>query len=1683
MELAEKSRALLRFLQASAALRRKRVVAYGPTDKVLWFHEIPQDRPECRSPFFPGGAEEPLDQWLEIVKPRRPACPAVPALLKAWVNPETLEDPSKQPDLPPRITIPPPNGSAQPSEVIEIEDHPEVQDAWLEYLVDEWEPWSRKMLEYQRVQHVYGTVDFMRRRLEETEELYELVLAIGLVQWRDPDGQTIKRHLLTAPAEITLEAARGILTVTPAASFEGFRYELDMLPQPPNLPEDELTDALDDLDMEAWNRQKVAAVLRIIANRASAYAQVHEEDWEPLKQSDHVLRVVYAPALVLRQRRSRGYDELVNGFISLAESPRTLPLTLPWKRFILEGSPSPEPENDSPVCEPRFQETERLYFPLATNDEQRRIAEALQRTPYVLVKGPPGTGKSRTIANLICHLLATGKRVLVTAHAPRALTVLRDLLPKGIPDLCVTAIGATREDQRLLEESVHRILAQRDRWTGETAAREKIARLEEECRRLEAERAKIDRRLRQFREAETYKHKIAGTYEGTAAQIARQVDQDRHAYDWFPEVQYEDGLCPLTSRELAFVAEFHATLTDERLGELRLTTDAAGLPPPESFDAAAEAERAACRKESLLAARNVPREKLAVLESLGDEEIGVFSDFLHTIDRSVERLRLGLGDAVEEIARDVLAERTDVWRSLADELAAFVERAEDLLKRLGSTEVTVPADYDLGRLQTDARRRFEHLVSGGWKGFWVLAPSVLRQTQYIERECRVDGRPVRDVKQLEMLLTFLDCKSVLEQWRRAWPAPPRLKGGSLNRSTRECAEITQDLKTLIDLPSDGNAGSLAPVSHSERVRLHEASCRREWLDAAELELARRALQAARAPFQRWTEEIRSLGDNAHPCLVRMAEAIARRDSAAWREAWEQRRQVQDEQRRFSRYEDLIRSLLQACPALRTVLEDTRGDSAWQRRIAQIDRAWAWSAARSWLRDLADPKRYDELISQRQRLENQLEKTVRELVEERAWKAFFERLDDRTAQNLTAWSKAIKRIGGGTGKFAQKHRRAARKYLMECIPEIPAWIMPLHRLWDTIRPEPGLFDTVIVDEASQAGIDSLILFLLAKRIVVVGDDKQNSPERVGILEDDIARLTRDHLGDFHFREEFRPDTSLYDHAERAFGNVISLREHFRCVPEIIRFSNDLCYSNAPLIPLRQPPPERLPPLRATFVSKGYVEGNGSRIHNREEALEIVRTIARCCNDEQYDNKTMGVIVLQGHAQVELIEQMLAESLEPSVRQERKLRCGVPASFQGDERDVIFLSMVVAPDHRFRALTGIADQRRFNVAMSRARDQIWLFHSVQAHDLSPHDLRFQALSFVTSARLPDEVYEELDRLEKAAAATPRNPGEQPDPYESWFEVDVALELLRRRYRVRSQYEVAGYRIDLVVEGLDNRLAVECDGEAWHGADVFERDMARQRQLERVGWTFVRIRESEFYADRTRAVERVIDECNRLGIYPADYGSESQSELDETEAEQPAGDGSLAGQETTTDEPPPSDAQSGPFTGYSSDSGFPDPRAATGFAVRDVLRRIIEKDGPLTKASLFSLYVKGCPAVNRAGKTVKGLLNRELYRMERNGEIIIENELGGRSLESQVVRLEGTPRVRERPAGARDLLEIPPSEIMVLLDRLGAASYFPEDDELLFREVLKHYGFTRLTTPRRRYLTKVLAAYRSGTQVEGA
>ena len=269
--------------------------------------------------------------------------------------------------------------------------------------------------------------------------------------------------------------------------------------------------------------------------------------------------------------------------------------------------------------------------------------------------------------------------------------------------------------------------------------------------------------------------------------------------------------------------------------------------------------------------------------------------------------------------------------------------------------------------------------------------------------------------------------------------------------------------------------------------------------------------------------------------------------------------------------------------------------------------------------------------------------------------------------------------------------------------------------------------------------------------------------------------------------------------------------------------------------------------------------------------------------------MGVISLQGEAQSRLIERKLLERVAPEEIEERRLICGDAYAFQGDERDVIFLSMVAADrdengqPQRIGTLADESAKQRFNVAASRARDQLWLFHTAARDVLSGKCIRRELLEYMLNPRR-------------------RKTEEEEQRFESNFEHDVYRTIVQRGYRVRSQVGVGDttnhrYRIDLVVEGMQAQLAVECDGDIWHGPERYEQDMARQRDLERAGWQFVHILGSDFDRDPEQAMEPIWAELDRLGI--------STGGIDKSAAEPPRpasfevseGDGSIPTERTET------------------------------------------------------------------------------------------------------------------------------------------------------------------------------------------
>ena len=510
-------------------------------------------------------------------------------------------------------------------------------------------------------------------------------------------------------------------------------------------------------------------------------------------------------------------------------------------------------------------------------------------------------------------------------------------------------------------------------------------------------------------------------------------------------------------------------------------------------------------------------------------------------------------------------------------------------------------------------------------------------------------------------------------------------------------------------------------------------------------------------------------------------------------------------------------------------------------------AWEWARAAGFLETISDRIVPARMSARRAALEAEQLRLLAEIVRLRTFIGLKDGITQRIASALAKFAVAIKRIGAGTGKSAERHRRASREAAQEAADAVPCWILPEWRVAEQLPSALAVFDLVIVDEASQSDITSLPIVLRGKKLLVVGDDKQVSPSAVGMEERAAIQMRETHLRGMPVANFLDPTTSLYDLASMTFpGSVTMLREHFRCVEPIIRFSSRFYPKN--LVPLRLPnASERLdPPLIDVYVPHGKKMAN----LNEAEAAYIVDETKSITADPAMKGRTIGVISLIGDKQANLILKRLSAQLGAEVLLDHKVMCGNASTFQGQERDIVFLSMVACPTTT-RAHTTRAMEQRFNVAMSRARDRLYLVRSVTASMLSPADLKLSVIEHFHRPMGDVPLPQSMEIL---------------DACESDFEKVVASKLLARGYRVRPQVQVGGFRIDFVVEGLaDKRLAVELDGDRFHGPDRWADDLRRQRALERLGWTFWRCWGSQWAADPQGCLEDLVSTLSKLGIEP--------------------------------------------------------------------------------------------------------------------------------------------------------------------------------------------------------------------------
>lgn len=1428
-------------------------------DPLVWLGKVPD------------GVSVPASDGtlLALAPPARTAPPRQPDALSGRLEGEADDCEGPEPQL-----APPPEDEEEPAS---------VRRAYRDYL-ERWRRWAEQERRAAHTHRLYERLERIAKTIESSDDEYECVLAFGLVTWAPPDGDVRRRHLLTEPVRPVVD--RGSARIEVRRGSGGRRFEERPLfdGRPEFVPDRARPAKVALLDSEAdLLDAEILDKLHEWLGLAMQLPVDSTDDWVPPEPGRDVV-LTPSPALLLRPR-SR--DKEAEAYREIGEKLREdgTPVPVALAQLATEGV--------TPADRDRWLRVQGIaggdtvgadpLFPLPANDTQARVLDLLRRETSVVVQGPPGTGKTHTIANLISALLARGQRVLVTSQKEQALRVLREKVPEELRQLCVLLAGGSRDSSEELQRSLEAL--------SESVAGADLGRLRSEATTLGEQRDELRRRsaelnneIRELRSTEQENHSAVvpdystHLYQGMLSEIVAQVRRASEQHDWMPAVpDDQSGVPPLSVREFLELRRLSLCDTAERRARGWQWIPEPGDPPAPGELAELVADEQRARRDA--DADDGPRVK--ALADMGGEPLDELASLAEGARDALHRCQLDGTSAdtppewVLGAVRDRLAGRNvGVW----DQLVALGGEAGRIQERLSQDGVRHHVDLpplragDLGTAKGwlgSGGALLQFLDSGG-KLRRVMPKQVQKDAQPLLDAVRVDGAAPDTADKLRAALNRIEAEVAVVQLAEKWAdtGVDVPLGERVNRTLSVIGDHESWLQRVMAVTAERDRVAARIGAAGVRIDLSAPDALVDLMNA--IPAAQRQVRAKQARH-RVDELHRELTDRAEseracPEVASLLAAVRDRDQERYAiilSSVESARAEQAEERQRAL---LAQRLWQAHPRLLEVVtadsDDAVSDSEWEQRLSAVADAWAWSKAEQFVSGNRSAQHERELSREFDEVEDRISRVTAQLAGKKALIECLDRMSDEDVQALRTYQEHMRKVGAGTGRMARRFLQAAKTAMRKAKTAVPAWVVPLPNLLDTISAERNSFDVVIIDEASQVGLEQLYLLWMAPRVIVVGDEKQCTPveSRLGKQKELFDRL-HEHLPDLDpdVRYSFTGKSNLYGLLSARSGkdSVIRLREHFRCMPEIIGWSSRQFYENAGksgLIPLRQVERDRLEPLKVVTLRDAYMEGTPEKRQNRVEAKRIVETLQGCLDDRAYDGKTFGVVVLQSGEQVKLLEHEINSAVSPEVRQERRIRVGNPANFQGDERDVIFLSMVVT--EKPKAIHALPYQQAYNVAASRAKDQLWLFTSVTAEQL-PDDLRHSLLTYMQN---PPSQYGESPSVEEV----PEH--EHCDPFDSLFEQRVFRAIRERGYHVVPQYELGSRRLDLVVVGERGRLAVECDGHRFHTSpQQQDRDAHRDRELSRMKWETVRLRESEFEFDRDREMRRLWDRLDQLGVQP--------------------------------------------------------------------------------------------------------------------------------------------------------------------------------------------------------------------------
>lgn len=1080
-----------------------------------------------------------------------------------------------------------------------------------------------------------------------------------------------------------------------------------------------------------------------------------------------------------------------------------------------------------------------LFTPLPADSSQLAAVVASARGHSFVLDGPPGTGKSQTIANMIAHNLALGRRVLFVAEKMAALDVVqRRLEEKGLGEFCLElhSAKATKAD----------VLKHLDRaWT----ARETMS--EDEWRREAGEAKRLRDRLNAVVQVLHRREANGLTVHDAIGRVVRDGVAAIPALHFPAETTHgADDMARLRdiARRLglawAEVQGLPATLAPMQRSQWSnrwqddLAAAARAVPP--ALDHLLEAER------GLLQASGLP---------LGGDWAGL--DAVIGVVRTAYRRDLRLAFAPD--AMDCIA--------AARAGAALIARYRQL-----DAALSVPFAPEAAR-RIDVAAMQEGWQAAGEK-FWFFATLAQRKVARQLAQAGGAGAPADPETDLPLLEEMANLLAELDN------LSPRLSGVA---SWQTLATDDERLEAECTTAEQLRAVIAANAGDPEQLAALRSAVMRLVVDANELigpdgALARAqiAFAQARGRWREVSEEFEKTGEitaDLAPETLREVAGVVLANLPRLN-AWAAWQRVRGE---------AVAALLQP---LVGALEEGRLPSGEIGLAFEVAYARWFAACRidaePVLNQFAASVHLDDIAAFRN-------------VDDRLSALAVRFIRARLCGQIPAKEEVAKGDGFGILKhqlqLKQRHKpiRQLTAEMGDAFTRLaPCMLMSPLSIAQYLPADQALFDLVIFDEASQVTPwDAIGAMARGRQVVIAGDPRQMPPTNF------FQRAPGATEGDGDTEEDME---SILDECLAAGLYSHSLSWHYRSRHEsLIAFSNHRYYDSG-LITFPAPV-TRASAVTWRRVDGLYARGKG-RINQIEAQAMVDEAVARL-TDPAFTGagKTLAIITLNADQQ-KLVEDLLdkARRQNPAIEPFFDDALAEPVvvknleTVQGDERDLILLGIGFGPTEpgagtmsmAFGALNNQGGWRRLNVAVTRARHEMQLFTSF---DPGMIDLNR------TSARAVADLKHFVEFADRGPRALAEAVAGSVGGHESPFEEAVAAELSGRGWTVVPQIGVSRFRIDLGIVHPDRPgdylVGVECDGASYHSAATArDRDKVRAAILNGLGWDLLRVWSTDWWVDRTRAADQLhagiaaLLEKSRAAVVRTDQPEMMMPEISEVE-----------------------------------------------------------------------------------------------------------------------------------------------------------------------------------------------------------